>query len=86
MVSEQFGDHPARIRNVGRGDLHVEAYHMVTHSDEEVKEHLATSLHLNSHRAASLESVAAANDEGEVVSPKLCIIVWGMLVCPASRC
>lgn len=41
---------------------------MIAHSDEEVEEHLAAVLHLDTHSAASLESVATTNDEGEVVS------------------
>ena len=41
---------------------------MVDHSHEEVEEERrATLLHLHLHRAASLESVAGADDEGEVV-------------------
>ena len=59
---------------------------MVTHGDEEVEEHLATSLHLDSHGAASLEGVAAANDEREVVSSKFSIVVRGVLIGPTSRC
>ena len=59
---------------------------MVTHGDEEVEEHLATSLHLDSHGAASLEGVAAADDEREVVGSELSIVVRSMLVCPACRC
>ncbi len=57
---------------------------MITQRDKKVKEHLATSLHLNSHSATSLEGVAAADDEREIVSSKLSIIVRSVLVCPAS--
>lgn len=36
---------------------------MIAHGDEQVKEQLAaTRLHLGLHRAAALESLAAAND------------------------
>ena len=59
---------------------------MVTHSDEEVKEHLTTLLHLRLHCATSLEGGTTADDESEVVSTKLGIIIRGMAVCPPSGC
>ena len=41
---------------------------VVAERDEEVKEHLrAALLHLHLHRAASLEGLAAADDEREIV-------------------
>lgn len=44
---------------------------MIHHSDEEIEEEWRTTvLHLHLHRAATLEGVAAANDEGKVVSAK----------------
>ena len=44
---------------------------MITHSDKEIEEHLATLFHLDLHRAATLEGAAAADDESKVVSTKL---------------
>jgi len=58
---------------------------MVTHSDEEIEEHLSAALHLNLHRAAPLESTTAADDEGQIMSSKLGVGVRCMAVSPASR-
>ena len=45
---------------------------MIDHSDEEIEEQRCpTRLHLQLHRAAALERVAAANDEGEIVRSHL---------------
>ena len=57
---------------------------MVTHGDKQVEEHLSALLHLALHRTATLESVAAAYDESEIVSSKLRVAVGSMGVGPAS--
>lgn len=57
---------------------------MITHSDEEIEEHLATLLHLNLHGATSLESAAAADDESEEMSTKLGVVVRCVGIGPAS--
>lgn len=45
---------------------------MVHHGDEQIEEERrAALLHLHLHRAAALERVAAADDEGEVMCPQL---------------
>jgi hypothetical protein len=41
---------------------------MITHSNKQIEEQFPTLFHLKLHGAASLESVPAADDEGEVVS------------------
>ena len=53
---------------------------MVTHSDEEVKEQGAALLHFELHGAALLEIIAAADDECEVLSSKLRVRVWCLVV------
>ena len=57
---------------------------MITHGDEEIEEHLAAILHLSLHRAAALECAAATNDESEIVSTKLGVVVGSMSISPAS--
>jgi hypothetical protein len=42
-------------------------HHMVTHCNKQIKEQFPSLFHFHLHRATSLEGVAAANDEGEVV-------------------
>jgi hypothetical protein len=42
-------------------------HHMVTHCNKQIKEQFPSLLHFHLHGATSLEGVAAANDEGEVV-------------------
>jgi hypothetical protein len=54
-----------------RGSSGGEAYHMVTHSNEEVKEQCTALLHLELHGAALLEVVTAADDESKVLGSKL---------------
>jgi len=48
------------------------AHQMVHHGDEQIEEQgRAAGFHLHLHRAAALEGVAAADDEGEVVGAQL---------------
>ena len=58
---------------------------MVTHSNKQIEEQLATILHLGLHSTAAFKSRSAANDEGEIVSSKFRVIIGSMSVCPASR-
>lgn len=59
---------------------------MVAQSHEQVKEELAAAVvHLELHRAAALEGGAAADDEGEVVSPQLGVRVGRVGVGEAGR-
>lgn len=58
---------------------------MVTHSDEEVEEQLASLLHLLRHCAAPLKGVAATDDQSKEVSPKLRVAIRSVGVCPAGR-
>ena len=58
---------------------------MVTHSNEEVEEQLAALFHLLCHRCAALERVAAADDESEVVSSQLRIVLGSVSIRPTSR-
>jgi hypothetical protein len=58
---------------------------MITHSHEQIEEHSSSLLHLCLHCATSLESASASNDEGQVVSTKLGVVVWRVSVGPASR-
>jgi hypothetical protein len=58
---------------------------MVTHGDEKVEEHLAAFLHLHLHSPAAFECAAAADDEGEVVSSQLLLVIRSSGVGPASR-
>ena len=44
-----------------------ETYHVIDHGDEQIKEQLSARLHLVLHRAAPLERVPGADDQGEVV-------------------
>lgn len=49
---------------------------MVTERDEQVEEELGAAIvHLELHRATTLERGAAADDEGEIVSTKLGVCV-----------
>jgi hypothetical protein len=48
---------------------------VIAHRDEEVEEQFATLLHLDLHGATSLEGVSAADDESEVMGPKLRVSV-----------
>lgn len=58
---------------------------MVTHSNKEVEEEHAALLHLLGHCCATLESIAAADDEGQIMGSKLRVMVGGVGVCPTSR-
>lgn len=59
---------------------------MIGEGDKQVEEELAASVeHLHLHGAAALEGVARADDESEVVSPKLGVIVGGVGVCVSGR-
>jgi hypothetical protein len=61
----------------------VKTYNMVTHGNEEIEEHLASLLHLDLHRAATLKRTAAANDESQIMCSQLRVIIGSMGVCPA---
>ena len=67
------------------GGLGAEVVHVVDHGDEEVEEELAAGFHLVLHRAAALEGVARADDEGEVVRPELGVAVGRVGVRIACR-
>jgi hypothetical protein len=58
---------------------------MVTHSNEEIEKKLAALVHLLCHSCAALESVAATDDEREIVSSKLRVTLGSVSVCPTSR-
>jgi hypothetical protein len=45
----------------------MEAYHVVDHGNEEVKEQSASTLHFHLHGARTFERVATADDQGEIV-------------------
>ena len=61
-------------------------YEMVDHGDEEVEEQCGASVfHLHLHRSASLECVARADDESEVVCSQLGVGGWCVGVGEASR-
>lgn len=65
---------------MGKIENESKVYHMITHGNEKVEEQGATLLHLDLHRAALLEVVAATDDEGEILGSKLrvrvrCVIV-----------
>lgn len=51
----------------------LKVIHVVAHGDKQVEEELAAMLHLVLHRAAALECVARADDEGQVVGAQLAI-------------
>lgn len=59
-------------------------YHVVAHSNEEVEEELTTLLHFVLHGAASLEVVAAADDESKKVATKATIRLRGVIISPSS--
>ena len=59
---------------------------MVAQRNEQVEEKLrATGMHLDLHRAATLECPSAADDEGEVVRTELGVRVGGVGVGVAGR-
>ena len=57
---------------------------MITHGNKQVEEQRATLLHFELHGAAFLEVIAAADDEGEILSSKLRVGIRGMIISPAS--
>jgi len=60
---------------------------MIAQSDKEVEEELrASSMHLQLHRAASLECATTTDDQGKVVCPKFRITVRSVGICIAGRC
>ena len=59
---------------------------MVAHGDEEVKEQFASLFHLHLHRAASLESRPASDDEGKIVSSEFRFMVGSVGVGVARTC
>jgi hypothetical protein len=61
-------------------------YEMIDHRDEEVEEQRRPALlHLHLHRAAPLEGVAGADDEGKVVCSQLRVGGWRVGVGEAGR-
>lgn len=55
--------------------------HVVAQGNEEVEEQLrAAAEHLQLHGAAPLEGAAAADDQGQVVGPKLRVGLWRVCV------
>jgi len=59
---------------------------MVAQGHEEVEEQLRAAVeHLKLHRAAALESAARTNDQGQVMCPKLGVVVRRVGVCISSR-
>lgn len=58
-----------------RLDRHAQVVHVVDHGNEQVEEQLTAILHLVLHRAAALEGVARTDDEREVVSTELGVVV-----------
>lgn len=60
---------------------------MVAKCDEKVKEKRTTAImHFKLHGAASLKSVAGADDESEVMGAKLRVSVWRVGISVSSRC
>lgn len=59
---------------------------MVAQGNKQIEKQLsATVKHLQLHRAAALEGIAAANDEREIVSTQLGVGIGGVGVGVASR-
>lgn len=59
---------------------------VVGEGDEQIEEQLAASVeHFHLHGTAALEGVAAADDEGEVVSSQLGVIVRCVGICISGR-
>lgn len=58
---------------------------MIDHSNEQVKEELATVLHFVLHRTAAFESVSSSNDEREIVSAQLRVVIRCIGVRKAGR-
>ena len=58
---------------------------MIDHGDEQVEKQLAAVFHLVLHRAAALEGVSSADDEGEVVCSQLGVVVRSVRICEACR-
>jgi hypothetical protein len=66
-----------------RGDV----IDVVAQGHEEIKEELGTAVeHFQLHGAAALESAARANDESEVMSPELGVIVGSVGIGISGRC
>lgn len=61
------------------------SHHMITHCNKQIKEQFSSRLHFHLHRATSLEGIAAADDESEVVGSELGVGVGSMGVGPTSR-
>ena len=57
-TEEKILDLPLQLRQV---------VNVVRHSNEQIKEHASTTLHLNLHSATALERVAAADNQSEVM-------------------
>jgi hypothetical protein len=51
---------------------------VIAHGDEEIEEQSPAFFHLHLHGAAPLESVPAPDDESEVMSSQLGVIIWRM--------
>jgi len=79
---DQVSQQNQRIRSRGHGSeckrnqrcllCRTNVVHVVAQSDEQIKEQLRTAVeHLQLHGAAALESVAAADDEREIVRTQL---------------
>lgn len=59
---------------------------MIAHGNEEVKEEFASLFHLHLHRAASLESRPASDNESKVVSSEFGFVVGCVGVGIARTC
>lgn len=67
-----LGTYPNMVNLRSRGDV----IDVVAQGHEEIEEELGAAVeHFQLHGAAALESAAGANDESEVMSPKLGVIV-----------
>lgn len=53
---------------------------MIAHGDEEIKKQGPTLFHFHLHSAALLEIVATADDQSEILSPKLRVRVRGVSI------
>jgi hypothetical protein len=74
--------YPYRAESISGG----KTYHMITHSDKQIKEQFPALLHLQLHGATPLERVPAPDDQSEVVGSQLGIRVGCLGVCVAGRC